>query len=295
MLGQLSAGMLSEFQSTPSVGRATLAITPTRTATRNFNPRPPWGGRQACNFCGKMISWISIHALRGEGDGYNPHRRHTTADISIHALRGEGDPVRSHAELIDEISIHALRGEGDVSAPSGAPGGSISIHALRGEGDPVLTNLSSRRINFNPRPPWGGRPHADIFLKDWRNFNPRPPWGGRRMTLLAKQHFTINFNPRPPWGGRLVSVCCLDYHAVVISIHALRGEGDEKTGTLLERYTEFQSTPSVGRATLIDELKRVGNSISIHALRGEGDDNPSITFPVSNISIHALRGEGDEV
>ena len=113
------------------------------------------------------------------------------------------------------------------------------------------------------------------------------------MTLLAKQHFTINFNPRPPWGGRLVSVCCLDYHAVVISIHALRGEGDEKTGTLLERYTEFQSTPSVGRATLIDELKRVGNSISIHALRGEGDDNPSITFPVSNISIHALRGEGD--
>ena len=33
---------------------------------------------------------ISIHALRGEGDGYYKSEKHK-ADISIHALRGEGD------------------------------------------------------------------------------------------------------------------------------------------------------------------------------------------------------------
>ena len=34
----------------------------------------------------------------------------------------------------------------------------------------------------------------------------------------------------------------------------------------------FQSTPSVGRATVQATTNAVGNAISIHALRGEGDD-----------------------
>ena len=55
---------------------------------------------------------ISIHALRGEGDGYYKSEKHK-ADISIHALRGEGDAkcVKVTCHLC--ISIHALRGEGD--------------------------------------------------------------------------------------------------------------------------------------------------------------------------------------
>ena len=60
--------------------------------------------------------------------------------------------------------------------------------------------------------------------------------------------------------------------STTISIHALRGEGDKGrfiTSSIL--YFLFQSTPSVGRATdcylwLISSIK-----ISIHALRGEGD------------------------
>ena len=35
--------------------------------------------------------------------------------------------------------------------------------------------------------------------------------------------------------------------------------------------TEFQSTPSVGRATDFSSDFSGGDSISIHALRGEGD------------------------
>ena len=34
---------------------------------------------------------------------------------------------------------------------------------------------------------------------------------------------------------------------------------------------EFQSTPSVGRATIYDISENMGLVISIHALRGEGD------------------------
>ena len=62
------------------------------------------------------------------------------------------------------------------------------------------------------------------------------------------------------------------YNWLVISIHALRGEGDDS------------STGS--------ELSVL---ISIHALRGEGD---RVFFQLDKlivgISIHALRGEGDD-
>ena len=39
--------------------------------------------------------------------------------------------------------------------------------------------------------------------------------------------------------------------AVRISIHALRGEGDRISATNFTRSAPFQSTPSVGRATMI--------------------------------------------
>ena len=57
----------------------------------------------------------------------------------------------------------------------------------------------------------------------------------------------------------------------------------------------FQSTPSVGRATIQKIRTTTDSSISIHALRGEGDgwsyDDSTVDV---NISIHALRGEGDD-
>ena len=56
-----------------------------------------------------------------------------------------------------------------------------------------------------------------------------------------------------------------------ISIHALRGEGDNYVEN---HYYGF-------------------NDISIHALRGEGDLTVYSTDGESTISIHALRGEGD--
>ena len=57
-----------------------------------------------------------------------------------------------------------------------------------------------------------------------------------------------DFNPRPPRGGRLAGALNLVTHDL-ISIHALREEGD---GTRKQQCTglkPFQSTPSARRAT----------------------------------------------
>ena len=55
----------------------------------------------------------------------------------------------------------------------------------------------------------------------------------------------------------------------------------------------FQSTPSVGRATINLRARAACGVISIHALRGEGDIINTNTNETVYISIHALRGEGD--
>ena len=103
----------------------------------------------------------------------------------------------------------------------------ISIHALRGEGDRTFSQTSAMLKHFNPRPPWGGRPQAYMCYASRRtNFNPRPPWGGR-LDRRKKSNRKSN-----------------------ISIHALRGEGDDSVELDESGKIKFQSTPSVGRATI---------------------------------------------
>ena len=104
---------------------------------------------------------------------------------------------------------------------------------------------------------------------------------------------------------------------IVISIHALRMEGDPNMSERFMQKVIFQSTPSAGRATRCCSSICLRHGISIHALRMEGDrmvfsqsgfsrsfqSTPSawratykmILRPVSlPISIHALRMEGDQ-
>ena len=57
----------------------------------------------------------------------------------------------------------------------------------------------------------------------------------------------------------------------MISIHALRGEGDNCCWLILPDCSRFLSTPSVGRATFPLLVYGTRQYISIHALRGEGD------------------------
>ena len=58
----------------------------------------------------------------------------------------------------------------------------------------------------------------------------------------------------------------------MISIHALREEGDEGYEGITPYQAEFLSTPSARRATKQREVICNAKGISIHALREEGDE-----------------------
>ena len=79
----------------------------------------------------------------------------------------------------------------------------------------------------------------------------------------------------------------------LISIHALREEGDFRMPPSLYHSIPFLSTPSARRATQFNRFRGVDHLISIHALREEGDTLTCERCGQSFISIHALREEGD--
>ena len=79
----------------------------------------------------------------------------------------------------------------------------------------------------------------------------------------------------------------------MISIHALRVEGDTSRTISSRRPPRFLSTPSGWRATLLLICAATRSHISIHAHRVEGDAPFGNISAAAQISIHALRVEGD--
>ena len=64
------------FLSTPSARRATWRNSTRIPAYSNFYPRPPRGGRRSPELYDNYILYISIHALREEGDVLVHGRHH---------------------------------------------------------------------------------------------------------------------------------------------------------------------------------------------------------------------------
>ena len=148
----------------------------------------------------------------------------------------------------DQISIHALREEGDFRRPSQChlptyfyprpPRGgrrrcrcrpvrptAISIHALREEGDKLVLPIIYTSSNFYPRPPRGGRRYQKAPSAASMRFLSTP--SARRATLFP-------FAPPHPGGflstpsaRRATAVDAVVHLLVIISIHALREEGDQ--------------------------------------------------------------------
>ena len=129
-------------------------------------------------------------------------------------------------DAAEVISIHALREEGDVYNALLRLINIISIHALREEGDQITAAATGTMILFLSTP------------------------SARRATGAIYLWYTLPqyFYPRPPRGGRLCSALLMDA-AEVISIHALREEGDLNSRTKSVRLARFLSTPSARRAT----------------------------------------------
>ena len=124
----------------------------------------------------------------------------------------------------------------------------ISIHALREEGDICFRVSNPLYVNFYPRPPRGGRPISTTASTELlRHFYPRPPRGGRPLSSPSRYPHQY-FYPRPPRGGRHASQRAGGI-LLVISIHALREEGDDGSAYDAAFQILFLSTPSARRAT----------------------------------------------
>ena len=124
-----------KFLSTPSARRATCDPRSLAAEAGNFYPRPPRGGRRGLLLILRQFpSFLSTPSARRATQFVADQMARNW--ISIHALREEGDRGQVRVHQLQEISIHALREEGDMSRTTGRTGGThISIHALREEGD----------------------------------------------------------------------------------------------------------------------------------------------------------------
>ena len=214
---------------------------------RDFYPRPPRGGRHRLfvdeSHFYKFLStpsarrathepdelpggfFISIHALREEGDFRLFIQKPRQFLISIHALRGEDDfqPLR-FVEPTGYFYPRPPRGGRRAAGSKGGHGHCISIHALREEGDAMMPGKARPRLDFYPRPPRGGRrvypqcraPQRDISIHALREEGDESPAQtssyrpisihalreeGDAQTVYPSRR-SANFYPRPPRGGR---------------------------------------------------------------------------------------------
>ncbi len=143
--------------------------------------------------------------------------------ISIHALREEGDCRRFRIHWCSQpfLSTPSAR-RATYLPPSSLMHCAISIHALREEGDMLCRSANSATLNFYPRPPRGGR---QIFARQ----------NNLRVVFLST-----------PSARRATHFCFGGPHCVVISIHALREEGDQGRQQKGLRVADFYPRPPRG-------------------------------------------------
>ena len=192
----------------------------------------------------------------------------------------------------------------------------ISIHALREEGDDVgvddvvhiarfLSTPSARRATrasstatstcsyFYPRPPRGGRLSPScVYALHWK-FLSTP--SARRATKAIDDYtmqLIISIHALREEGDRRRPH---QRPAGGISIHALREEGDPIVFRLYLKLEVFLSTPSARRATRSAATRRRRcSNFYPRPPRGGRHVDLRVDRDDGSISIHALREEGDK-
>ena len=215
-----------QFQSTPSARRATRRIINQLRTIINFNPRPPRGGRPTRRAKKESQMFISIHALREEGDTARKTK-------SINLSQFQSTPSARRATI---FSRPKRRKQSNFN-PRPPRGGRLYVHrlylsAIKFQSTPSARRATGRGLQshsrgryFNPRPPRGGRPATSLQVYSSPIFQSTP--SARRATscpwpTAAREAY---FNPRPPRGGRPLQPNSINPNQ------------------------QFQSTPSARRAT----------------------------------------------
>ena len=169
-----------------------------------FYPRPPRGGRHSGQYFDRGYPKISIHALREEGDKSSPKPPRSKENFYPRPPRGGRPPppcVWPPPALF--LSTPSAR-RATFNKAVKKPVCEISIHALREEGDKIRIIPRKNNANFYPRPPRGGRLYSASVSFPAAKFLSTP--SARRATSFFS-HFSM---------------------VLVISIHALREEGDKE-------------------------------------------------------------------
>ena len=179
--GLLAGAHPVRFQSTPSARRATVDAVPevhahkisihalreegdyprkvTGCRPSYFNPRPPRGGRRYNRtFYGSSDIFQSTPSARRAT--HIPRHDVLTNYISIHALREEGDPLQT------AFRPHICKFQSTPSARRATP---------------VLGAGEYAHLDFNPRPPRGGRQDACNDENQLGKFQSTP--SARRATI----------------------------------------------------------------------------------------------------------------
>ena len=117
-----------------------------------------------------------------------------------------------------------------------------------GRATAIIRGIIATMSDFNPRPPWGGRPYPELESQSTSFIFQSTPSVGRATRSRIKAHKVLIFQSTPSV-GRATFLTSRAALGGVISIHALRGEGDRRCQSVFDSQQRFQSTPSVGRAT----------------------------------------------
>ena len=237
--------------------------------------------------------YISIHALREEGDRADVLRKTGIINFYPRPPRGGRPDRKSHAVASDCISIHALREEGDAENAEKARRSLafLSTPSARRATVTIVMELTDEP-HFYPRPPRGGRPTSNSRTRTCTRFLSTP--SARRATLhpTAGREHVRDFYPRPPRGGRL-ALLAFSFRAFCISIHALREEGDRLCRVLPRMQKHFYPRPPRGgRPNMLGQFAGAARFLSTPSARRATDGNQQ-TLSTCIISIHALREEGD--
>ena len=156
------AAMLLIFLSTPSARRATRSSTGSSGRALYFYPRPPRGGRRWPRSAGRTIYFISIHALREEGDTTPSSTGPTTTNFYPRPPRGGRLTQREKAERAKiflstpsarrataEMATNRKTGK-FLSTPS-ARRATLHYDALLANVAKFLSTPSARRATQEPR------------------------------------------------------------------------------------------------------------------------------------------------
>ena len=195
---------------------------------RYFYPRPPRGGRPDLFECGDAILGISIHALREEGDRKSDfYTAPASTFLSTPSARRATFGVSAATPYFSNFYPRPPRGGRQTHTYEDHDNNNISIHALREEGDmyPYKKCTRTPTISIHALREEGDRWSAGTNRKSWK-FLSTP--SARRATRGDQLHTKTNTFLSTPSARRATVPAADLIREVLISIHALREEGDHK-------------------------------------------------------------------